>query len=191
MSAGYVVVAGWGAGLVVLALILIGYWPFDLTTGPLPFLLLVAAGLVVATFAAVVLVAVRRDRVGVQRRQPRRAGLAVCAAVALAVALLGFALDWWMTLFALYAVLMAAVLVRGDRAPREVAPLGATTAAPPASPTVVVHDGGGPGEAEAVSVARVLEDQLGPPSPRLRRFARAAVIPLVWRALRRRGGPRP
>jgi hypothetical protein len=186
MRSAYGVVAGWGAGLIVLLLVLLAYYRFDLATGPLPVLLLGGSGVIMMAFALVLRLAIRLHRVGTQRRQPRRSGLGVSLALAVAVALLGFALDWWVALFGSYGLLCAAFLLRGDRAPLRGRLVGATTDAVPGGVPQLVHDGGPTGHAEAMGVPELVSEQLGPPSTKVRRLSRIAVVALVWRTLRRR-----
>jgi hypothetical protein len=185
MRSTYGTVAGWGAALLALGLILIAYRPFTRTTGPLPFLLLVTAALILAGFAGVVWLAVRADRVGPQTRQPRRATAGVNTAAVVAIGLTGFALGWWVALFAVYPLLVVLWSVRGDRVPAGARPPD-LTARPPDDPPLLVHDGESEHGLLATPLDQVIEEELGPPSPWVRRWSRAMVAGLVVRLLTRR-----
>lgn len=173
----HAVVGGWAAGNVVLALVLLGFGPFEFSTGALPFLLYIAATVIVASFGLAVLVAVRSGRVGAQRRQPRRASAAVFAVLGLAVALTAFSYGpygWWLALLGLYPLGLAAWLVRGERLrpgarPWPVAP----DLAEPAGPARLVHDGSSVGVAVAVPAEHAAHGPPPQPSRRLRTAVRS------------------
>ena len=104
------VVGVWAAGNVVLAMAQLPFKP-----RPLPFFLYLAACALVAGFGIVALLAVRTGRIGVQRRQPRRAGAAVVGALGFAVGVAGFAYGWWLSMLGVYLLALAAWLLRGER----------------------------------------------------------------------------
>lgn len=114
-------------------------------------MLYLAGMALVAGFAVAILLAVRAGRVGPQHRQPRRAGAAAVAAIALAIILPGAVYAWWLSAFGLYLLGFAAWLLRGERRSREAHPWPvALDSAGPARRPGLVHHGSPLGAAVAV-----------------------------------------
>jgi hypothetical protein len=126
-----VVVGGWAAANLGLALILFAFHP-----EPLEALVHLGSTALITGFGLLVLLAVRIGRVGTQLRQPRSAGTAVFAGLGLALVLTGVTYDWWLSVLGFYPFLLAVWLARGERLPRGARPWpvaldGAELAGPP------------------------------------------------------------
>ncbi|HEX6404984.1 MAG TPA: hypothetical protein VF003_17790 [Pseudonocardiaceae bacterium] len=159
MKPSHGVVGAWAAGNVVLALVHLAFHP-----RPLPFFLYIAGSAIVAGFGLAVLAAVRTGHDGPQRRQPRRAGAAVVAALGAAVGLTGFAYGWWLSVLGVYLLGVAAWLVRGERLRPGARPWPvALSDAEPAGQPALVYHGSSIGTAEPVPADHPAH---GPPSPR-------------------------
>lgn len=169
----YLVVQGWAATNLVLALILLlGFRP-----GPLEALVHIASVVLLTGFGLVVLLAMRTGRVGVQSRQPRRSSAAVFAALGLAVGLTGFAYGYWLGLLGLYPLGIAAWVLRGERLERGVRPWPvALDGAEPAGPPRLVYHGSSIGGAVAVPVEHPAHGPPPPPPPRRSSRLRSAVL---------------
>ena len=140
------VVGGWAAANFGLALGLLAFGP-----APLPVLLHVGSAVVVAAFGVAALLALRTGNVGTQHRQPRRAAAAAFTAFATTVALGGFVYGWWMSVLAVYPLLMALWMARGERLHAGVRPWpAALDDAESAGPPRLVHHGTSPGTATGI-----------------------------------------
>jgi hypothetical protein len=158
MKPSHGVVGVWAAGNVVLAMAQLPFKP-----RPLPFFLYLAACALVAGFGLAALLAVRTGHVGVQRRQPRRASAAVVGALGVAVGVAGFAYDWWLSMFGVYLLGLAAWLLRGERLPTEARPWPVAVAdAQPAGEPIFVHHGSSVGTAVPIPADHAAH---GPPLP--------------------------
>lgn len=182
----------WAAGILVLALVLLGFGTFEFPTGVLPVMIFVAAAAIVAGFGLAVLLAARAGRVGAQRRQPRRASAAVFAALGIAVGLSGFVYGWWLSPLAFYPLALAAWLLRGERLQPGARPWPvALDVAEPAGPPRVVHDGSSVGVAMAVPAEHAAHGPPPPPPPRPSPRLRMAAVLLggaraLWNLIRGR-----
>lgn len=160
MKLSHGVVGAWAAANLALGLIILGFTP----ARPLQFFAHIGGTLMVAIFGLAVLLAVRTGHVGAQQRQPRRATAAVIAALACAVGLSGFAYGWWLSMFGVYLLGVAAWLVRGERLRGGARPWPVARAdAEPAGKPAMVYHGSSIGTAVPVPAEHPAH---GPPAPR-------------------------
>jgi hypothetical protein len=158
MKPSHGVVGAWAAGNVVLALIMLWFSPRSLQ-----FFLYLAGSALVAGFGLAVLAAVRTGHEGPQRRQPRRAGAAVFAALGAAMGLTGFAYGWWLSVLGVYLLGVAAWLVRGERLRPGAHPWPVARGdAEPAGEPVLVYHGSSIGAAVPIPADHPAH---GPPTP--------------------------
>jgi hypothetical protein len=190
---GHLVVGAWTAGNGVLAGLLLGFHPSPIEIG-----LYAGAVLLVSAFGLAVLHAVRTGRgVGTTVRMPVRSTAAVLTAIGLTLA--GLALPYgplWLVV-ALYPLIAAAVLVRGERLPADTRPWpasldGMPLAEPHPARRPLVHHGETLGDAVAVPPDHPAHVP-APPRRRSRLLVLLLVVPGAVRALvdlitrRRRG----
>ncbi|MCE3552974.1 hypothetical protein LWC33_16105 [Pseudonocardia sp. RS11V-5] len=159
LRTGHLVVGAWVAGNGVLAGIMLGFRP-----QPISMLLWLFDLLLVSGFGLAVVIALRTRRgVGTTVRMPVRSTAAVLTAIGLTVAGLALAYGWLWLLVAIYPLIAAAVLVRGERVPAGTRPEpAALDGMPPApNPRPQEYDGTTTGEAVPVPAghpARALPD---------------------------------
>ncbi|WP_433505868.1 hypothetical protein ACQP04_04855 [Pseudonocardia halophobica] len=162
----HLVVGAWTAGNGVLAGIMLGFRPQTLSMLLWLFDLLLVSG-----FGLAIVVALHTRRgVGTTVRMPVRSTAAVLTALGLTVAGLALAYGWLWLLGAMYPLVAAAVLVRGERVPAGTRPEpAALDGMPPApNPRPQVYDGTTTGEAVPVPAGhpvRALPDDSDPPPP--------------------------
>lgn len=158
----HLVVGGWAAFHLVLALIIFAFGP----KGPLEAWIAIPSVVLVAGFGLAVLLALRAGRAGVQQRQPRGARAAVFTALGLAVGLTGFVYGWWMGLLGVYPLGLAVWLWRGERLGSGAQPFPvALDGAEPTSPPRFVHHGSSIGVATAVPPEHAVHGPPRPPPP--------------------------
>lgn len=193
---GHLVVGAWTAGNGVLAGLLLGFHPSPISIG-----LYAGAVVLVSVFGLAVLYAVRTERgVGPPVRMPVRSTAAVLTAIGLTIA--GLALPYgplWLVV-ALYPLIAAAVVVRGERLPAGERPWpaaadGMPLAEPYPARWPLVHHGETLGDAVAVPPDHPAHVPAPPRPPRRRSrlLVLLLVVPGAVRALvdlitgRRRG----
>lgn len=146
MRTSYLVVGGWAVANLALTAVMLVFRPMSIEVT-----LHVVASVLVAGFAVAVLLAVRAGRVGVQQRQPRHAYAAALLGAGTVIGLTGFALGWWISVFALFPLLAAAWLLPTERLERSARPWPvAADDVGAAGRARRVHDGSSLGRAEAV-----------------------------------------
>lgn len=110
-----VVVFGWAACNGLLTVILVIYSASD----PFPLIVYAIAVVLIGTFGVAVLLAGRHRLADGAYRMATRSASAGFVAVAVVLVGLGFVYGRWLMAFALYPLLLAAVLVRRERSGRE------------------------------------------------------------------------
>ncbi|MCE0767112.1 hypothetical protein LWC35_30025 [Pseudonocardia kujensis] len=179
LRTGHLVVGAWVAGNGVLAGLMLGFRP-----QPISMLLWLFDLLLVSGFGLAVVLALRARRgVGTTVRMPVRSTAAVLTALGLTLAGLALAYGRLWLLVALYPLVAAAILVRGERVPAGTRPEpAALDGMPPApDPRPQRYDGTTTGEAVPVPAghpARALPDDSDPAPPVAprRRRSRALVL---------------
>jgi hypothetical protein len=182
----HLVVGAWTAGNGVLAGIMLGFRP-----QPISMLLWLFNLLLLSGFGLAVVLALRARRgVGTTVRMPVRSTAAVFTAIGLTVAGLALAYGWLWLLVAIYPLVTAAVLVRGERVPTGARPEpAALDGMPPApNPRPQSYDGTTTGSAVGVPADHPARapDPPPPPEPTHRRtlsLALLTVVPAAGRAL--------
>lgn len=185
LRSSHLVVGAWTAGNGVLAGIMLGFRPQTISMLLWLFDLLLVSG-----FGIAVLLALRvRRGVGTTVRMPVRSTAAVLTAAGLTLAGLALAYGWLWLLVALYPLVAAAVLVRGERVPAGTRPEpAALDGMPPApNPRPQEYDGTTTGEAVPVPADHPARDPEPAPSPepprrRGRLLVLAATVPAAVRA---------
>jgi hypothetical protein len=190
LRTGHLIVGAWTAGNGVLAGIMLGFRP-----QPISMLLWLFDLLLLSGFGLAVLLALRAGRgIGTTVRMPVRSTAAVLTAIGLTLAGLALPYGWLWLLVALYPLIAAAVLVRGERVPAGIRPdPAALDGMPPApDPRPQQHDGTTTGRSVPVPAEHPVRaaDPPAPPEPPRRRgrllLLLAAVPDAVGAALRRR-----
>jgi hypothetical protein len=149
MTPAAVVVFGWAGFNAVLLLVLVGYSFVD----PFPLALYAIAVALLGGFGTVVLAAARRRAAG-PYRMPTKSVSAAFLGLAAALIGIAFVYGWWIMLTALYPLVMAVVVARGERLPATAVP------AEPVADSALAHrvplalPGGEPAERRAEEPGR-------------------------------------
>ena len=204
MNRAALVVFGWAAFNALLTIVLVIYSARD----PFPLIVYSFGVVLVGGFGTIVLLAARRGRTELAYRTATRSTSAAFLSIAAALIGLGFVYGWFLMLIALYPLVMAGVLVRGERVGRQTVPDERITPAQLRSgqiwPQWVPAELGAPArpieqprDAEQPSTQERLVDGEQAPAPAARarvgmRTALAVLEPLtgITRRLRGRSGAR-